>query len=62
MMHLELVYGAHLQSENKAKAKTPAGQLPFGLVWYTDNNYTGDAEDQKLIMRNYFFIHGAIVS
>lgn len=61
-MHLELVYGTHFQSENKAKAKTPAGQLSFGLVGYTNNNYANDLKDQKLIIRYYFFIYGAIVS
>lgn len=61
-MHLGLVYGAHPQSENKAKAKTPAGQLPFGLVGYADSNYAGDPEDRKSVIGHCFFIHGAIVS
>lgn len=61
-IHLEPVYGAHPQSENKAKAKTLAGQPPFGLVGYADSNYAGDPKDRKSVMGHCFFIHEAIVS
>ena len=55
-MHIELVYGVHPQSKNKAKTKILAGQLPFGLFRYTDSNYTSDSEDQKLVIE-YFFLY-----
>lgn len=61
-MHLGLIYGAHSQSEDKAKTKTLARQLPFGLVKYVDNNYAGNPEDRKLMMGHCFFINGAIIS
>ena len=59
-MHLGLTYGAHPQSEKKAKA--PASPPPFGLIGYANSNYAGDPEDRKLIMGHCFFIHGALVS
>lgn len=34
IIYVGLVYRAHSQSEDKVKAKTPAGQPPFGLVEY----------------------------
>lgn len=34
---------------------------PFELISYVDSNSIGNLEDRKLVMGNYFFIHGVIV-
>lgn len=36
--------------------------LLYGLVGYTDSNFTGDPKDRKSVMGYYFFLNGAMVS
>lgn len=60
-MYLELVYKVHLLFNNKAKAKTIANQLLFGLVRYINSNYANNLENKKLIIRYYFLIYDVIV-
>lgn len=35
--------------------------LPYGLIGYSNNNFTGDPEDRKSVMGHCFFLNGVIV-
>lgn len=59
-MHLGLKYGGTFQSDGQTNA--PVAPPLYRLVGYADNNYAGDPEDRKSVMRNYFYVNGAIVS
>lgn len=45
-----------------SQAKALVSLAPFGLVGYTNSNYAGDPKNKKSVIRNYFFLHEAIVS
>ena len=60
IIYLGLVYGAIFKSDRQTKVLvTP---LSYGLIGYTNNNYTDDHKDYKLVMGNCFYINRAIMS
>lgn len=59
-MHLGLISNIYLYSEKKIKKL--ANSPPFSLIKYPDSNYVGNSEDKNLVIRQYLFIYGALVS
>ncbi len=55
-MQLGLVY------RRTSDGRSPTLPPPYGLIGYTDSNFAGDPEDQKSVMKNCFFLNGAVVS
>lgn len=55
-MQLGLVYG------RTSDGKSPTLPPPYGLIGYANSNFAGDLKDRKLVMKNCFFLNGAVVS
>lgn len=55
IMQLGFVY------RRTSNGRSPTLPPPYGLIRYANKNFAGDPEDGKSIIKNCFFLNGAVV-